>query len=138
MGSRPAGLVEQGAPAATVPAFVDLSLLEGYWGSTERGLAPPVSLLSWLIRNLKPPQAPTTIDTNRRALLARNPETVANALNLLRSTNIATGWYIFEGLTYPDALLITPDAIIVVEGKRTEPVWKGRVHDASVAGAGAG
>jgi hypothetical protein len=41
-------------------------------------------------------------------------------LNLLRSETSARAWYIFEGPTVPDAYIQTPDALVVVEGKRTE------------------
>lgn len=82
---------------------------------------PPIALLSWLIRNLKPPQKPTTIGRDREAILAQGPETIAGALDLLLSEYQAKVWYILAGPTSPDAMIITPDALIVVEGKRTEP-----------------
>jgi hypothetical protein len=79
-----------------------------------------VSLLSWLIRNLTPPVGPATISEERRHLLGHDVETVDQALALLKSKNADRGWWVFEGRTYPDALIETPAALIVVEGKRTE------------------
>ena len=113
-------LATLGTPAAGTLLPADLTFLQGYWGSTERGLQPPVSLLAWLIRNLTPSLSPTTIDKHREGLLAGDPATVALALKLLRSKSDSRGWYIFEGPTYPDAFIETPDALVVVEGKRTE------------------
>jgi hypothetical protein len=54
-------------------------------------------------------------------LLGRgDPETVELALGALRSSNTPKGWHLLEGPTYPDALLETRDALVVIEGKRTE------------------
>ena len=99
----------------------DLTFIDGYWGEEERGLNPPPSLLSWLIRNLQPPIGATSINAKRQALLARDPSVTEEALRLLDGEKNSRAWYIFEGLTFPDALLVTPDALVVVEGKRTEP-----------------
>ena len=38
----------------------------------------------------------------------------------MRTEGGQSGWHILEGPSYPDVLLETPDALIVVEGKRTE------------------
>jgi hypothetical protein len=103
-----------------LPASLDLTFLRGHWAPNELGLPPPVSLLSWLIRN---PQA--LIHTNsdikdRQALFAGDPKTVERALELLRKEAVNRAWYMLEGPTVPDAYIETPDALIVVEGKRTE------------------
>jgi hypothetical protein len=42
------------------------------------------------------------------------------ALLALRTQKEDKGWWIFEGPSYPDAYVVTPDLILVVEGKRTE------------------
>jgi hypothetical protein len=78
-----------------------------------------VSLLSWLIRNAGGLSSEPSGDLRRR-LAAGDAETVQEALRLLRTSNEARGWYIFEGPTCPDVLLIANDAIVVIEGKRTE------------------
>ena len=46
-------LPQHGAGRAVGQA--DLTFLGGAWGGEERALFPPVSLLSWLIRNLSVP-----------------------------------------------------------------------------------
>lgn len=103
---------------------LDLSLIEGYWGERERGLQPPVALLSWLIRNLAPEADALVGDgevlDKRRKLAGRDPQAVEEALSLLRSGGSRKAWYVLEGPTVPDAFLVTPDALVVVEGKRTE------------------
>jgi hypothetical protein len=99
---------------------IDLAFVQGSWGATERGIHPPVALLSWLIRNLMPPMKPTEINDDRQKLLARDPATIERALQLLRSGGAGRAWHVFEGPTYPDAIIETPGARIVIEGKRTE------------------
>jgi hypothetical protein len=79
-----------------------------------------VSLLSWLIRNANRLDLSINQNTERRLLYEGDQVTISNALQLLRTENANRGWYVFEGPTYPDAVIETPDAIIVVEGKRTE------------------
>ena len=63
---------------------------------------------------------PTEINDERQKLLAREPATIGRALQLLRSAGTGRAWHVFEGPTYPDAIIETPGALIVVEGKRTE------------------
>lgn len=104
-----------------VDPALDLTFNSGFWGTTERGLDPPVSLLSWLIRHVGQPIAPTTVDERRHKLLAGDAATVQTALRELRSAGQDRAWHIFEGQTFPDALIETPGALILVEGKRTEP-----------------
>jgi len=115
-------LPEEGSPdAKSAPG--DLTLKEGYWEGhpAEKCLNPPVSLLSWMIRNAASLRSMAReLDGRRQLLAAGDPETVQNALQLLRSENESRGWYIFEGPTCPDAFLIAEDALVVVEGKRTE------------------
>jgi hypothetical protein len=65
--------------------------------------------------------APRAIEDDRRRKLAEgDPETVAEALSLLRTERATRAWYIFEGPTCPDAVLGAEDALVVIEGKRTE------------------
>lgn len=102
----------------------DFTYVGGYWYPREQPLHPPLSLLSWLIRNLKDPSnafdGDAALITKRRKLVERDPATVGEALNLLRS-GVTRGWHILEGPTYPDAFLVTAGTLVVVEGKRTEP-----------------
>lgn len=97
------------------------------WGKSERSLPAPVTLLEWLIRNLETPVGgwPNTsakVHRKRMALAARDKGVTLEALDLLNNhPNATKGWWILEGPSRPDAYLETPDAIVVIEGKRTEP-----------------
>lgn len=89
----------------------------------EPALTPPVSLLSWLIRNLpKQPLSKASDITfeKRLALYNRDPATIEEALTKLRAGNTNSAWHIFEGPTVPDAVIETENMVIVIEGKRTE------------------
>lgn len=112
-------LAQHGSPE-TIDDNIDLGYVAGAWGTNEKGIPPPVALLSWLIRNLMPPLKPTEINDDRQRLLARDAEAIEQALQLLGSASASRRWHIFEGPTYPDALIETRGALIVVEGKRTE------------------
>jgi hypothetical protein len=99
----------------------DLSFVEGWWEPREKSLDPPVSLLSWLIRNGQSLSSQHVTDPARRALMEGDAATVEDALKALRTSRDSRGWYIFEGPTCPDVFLRTPAALVVIEGKRTEP-----------------
>ena len=99
---------------------LDLRFERGAWGESELPIPPPVSLLSWMIRNPGKLKAVVSKDENRNKLLQGDPTTTGRALDLLRSSSSNRDWFLFEGPTVPDAWIETPDAIIVVEGKRTE------------------
>jgi hypothetical protein len=45
---------------------------------------------------------------------------IMEALALLQTRPSGQAWHILEGHTYPDVFLATPDALVVIEGKRTE------------------
>jgi hypothetical protein len=112
-------LAEHGSGAP--PPEVDLTYQRGFWGECERGLRPPVALLSWLIRNLEPSPCGTEAGAKRAALIARDQETIERGLGMLRGRKPDRHrWYILEGPTYPDAIIETAGALIVIEGKRTE------------------
>jgi hypothetical protein len=98
----------------------DLTLIDGHWEPREKCLLPPVSLLSWLIRNVNSLASKTLDDEFRQRLALGDPETIERALRLLRTDGAPRAWYIFEGPTCPDVYLVTRDALVVVEGKRTE------------------
>lgn len=97
------------------------------WGKREKKLFPPVSLLRWLVEN--PPSKSLSgynakaVDGShdRKELLKRNPVTIQKALDTLKTDPPPREWYVLEGLSQPDAYLETDRAIVVVEGKRTEP-----------------
>jgi hypothetical protein len=58
--------------------------------------------------------------SDRRRILDRDLATQTRALAALDTPGRESAWRRFEGPTYPDAVIETPDALIVVEGKRTE------------------
>jgi hypothetical protein len=95
------------------------------WGQQEKALAPPVSLLSWLVRNISStkaaaPDGDSETERSRQLLFAGDPVTVSEALSNLRPGQAPKKWYIFEGMSYPDVYLETDDTLVVIEGKRTE------------------
>jgi hypothetical protein len=45
---------------------------------------------------------------------------IMEALALLQTRPSGQAWHILERHTYPDVFLATPDALVVIEGKRTE------------------
>jgi hypothetical protein len=103
----------------------NLSIQHHFWDENERALQPPRSLLEWLVANVKLDdgrllQGSAETIAERQKLLERDPETVARAVAALRDGKAGRAWYVLEGETYPDAFIETPDAIVVVEGKRTE------------------
>jgi hypothetical protein len=113
-------LPEYGSTAPR-PGHAD-PLIEARWGHDERPLAPPVSLLSWLIRNIEETTSKLEYELGheRRELIARDASRVEQALGLLRAEPSSRGWHVLEGPSYPDAFLATADLVVVVEGKRTE------------------
>jgi len=110
----------------------DLTIVDGRWeskkfGMNEQPLGPPVSLLQWLIRNVgrtKREKLLKDVDFGRKELASDKPEiaqkAVEDALRLLRENPVPRAWYIFEGPTHPDVYLVAKDALVVIEGKRTE------------------
>lgn len=103
----------------------DLQIIEKGWGNTEKALPSPVSLLSWLIRNLADEcnhalsRDPLKAQ-KRQDLLNGSSTPIREALELLRKNPMDTDWHIFEGETKPDVYIETPNVIVVIEGKRTE------------------
>jgi len=95
------------------------------WGSREKRLAPPVSLLSWLIRNPRQPvYGNLSSDPNkarkRQEWIEGSGDRILEGLSLLRANPDGEDWHIFEGKTQPDVYIQTPDLLTVIEGKRTE------------------
>jgi hypothetical protein len=113
-------LPKGGCPDANVGAG-NLALIEGHWEPNERCLNPPVSLLSWLVRNAGRLKKTSFEIEVRQRLAEGDPPAVTEALHLLRTDGGTRGWHVFEGPTCPDAYLVAHDALVVVEGKRTEP-----------------
>lgn len=96
------------------------------WGKTEKQLMPPVVLLQWLVACGRPRPGRllgSSVDTiaKRTSLVQRDPAVIGEALALLNQPPIPSrAWYVLEGPSQPDVYLETDDAIVVIEGKRTE------------------
>ena len=98
---------------------LNLAYQVGKWGDDEARLAPAPSLLAWLLRN--PSQWAATPDTpERQRLLDGDAGTLEEGLRLAAKPSASKAWYILEGHTAPDVYIETPDALVVIEGKRTE------------------
>jgi hypothetical protein len=105
-------------------------VVDSYYAPNERGLKPPVSLLAWLVRNFDSSADMSGLSEQTRAerqrLAAKDPEAIDRALALLHEGKTDQGWHVLQGRTYPDVLLVTREALIVIEGKRTESGPTGR------------
>jgi hypothetical protein len=120
LGSRSAGRCDSFAAAALLPQH------PRWWGKNERRLAPPVSLLRWLIRNASAPESnrpwgSEQTRTKRQRLVERDAEVIEEALLLLDRSVPLRAWYVLEGMSQPDVVLETAGFIVVIEGKRKEP-----------------
>ena len=96
-----------------------------WWGRNERRLAPPKSLLRWLVGNVTEEQVLAardndTVRARRLRMARRDPATVAEALAGIDTGVWKRQWYTLEGESAPDAFLETDRVVLVVEGKRTE------------------
>ncbi len=115
----------KGEHQLNLPLDVNLKIQDIGWGDNEKKLVPPVSLLSWLIRNPRKPSS-GVLSSNplkakkREALINGAEECIIEGLKLLRNNPNGETWHIFEGETQPDVFIKTPDVLIVIEGKRTE------------------
>jgi len=81
--------------------------------------------LSWLIRNPRKPLSGKLSNSPDKKLIreewiAGKHERIIEGLDLLRNRRNGVDWHIFEGKTKPDVFLETENAIVVIEGKRTE------------------
>jgi hypothetical protein len=95
------------------------------WGNNEQKLAPPVSLLSWLIRHPRKPTSGKLSEDPAKAVKRQewidgSNDRIAEGLGLLRSNPTQEDWHIFEGETQPDVFIETKNLIVIIEGKRTE------------------
>ncbi|MFC1579555.1 hypothetical protein ACFL4N_01435 [Thermodesulfobacteriota bacterium] len=116
-------------PVAGIPVTItecDYTIKQARWGEDEVKLNPPVSLLSWLIRHPRKPKS-GRLSANRikaqkrREWIEGSGNRIAEGLCLLRDNPNGEDWHIFEGQTQPDVFIQTPDVLVVIEGKRTEP-----------------
>jgi hypothetical protein len=99
------------------------------WWPREARLAAPSGLLQWLLQHAEEPQSPKAwgrrpeVVANRRRIVDRDADTLAAGLKSLQARRSSPrAWYVLEGPSQPDVYLASDDAVIVVEGKRTEAV----------------
>jgi hypothetical protein len=97
------------------------------WWPREARLAAPPGLLQWLLEHAEEPRSPKAwgrrpeVVANRRRIVDRDADTLATALQSLQAHRASPrAWYVLEGPSQPDVYLASEDAVIVVEGKRTE------------------
>lgn len=97
-------------------------------GKTEARIPPPIELLRFMIRNPDRLRRPSSLGRSprtrekREALLSKHLRKPVQdeALALLAKRAPLRDWYVLEGPTQPDVCIETADALIVIEGKRTE------------------
>lgn len=97
------------------------------WWPREARLAAPSGLLQWLLEHVEEPRNPKAwgrrpeVVANRRRIVDRDAVTLATAMQSLQARRASPrAWYVLEGPSQPDVYLDTAEAVIVVEGKRTE------------------
>jgi len=124
-----AGLLKGGSRAAEADiAHIQPLLIQDHpvtWGSMELSLPTPLSLLEYLVQNIASHQVSESRDRaytreKRDALARRDADTVQEALRALRGGRRGRKWYVLEGASKPDATFEMDDAVLLVEGKRTE------------------
>lgn len=120
-------LTASGAPDAGLSLSLDAqptTVLFGGKGRKEKRLLAPSSLLRWLVQHVEQPTVLPTmrlgVRTKREALFARHANETNEALRKIDEGLVRRGWHVLEGPTAPDVYIETADALIVIEGKRTE------------------
>jgi len=105
-----------------LPTNCDFTIQDRGWGKHEKKLDPPIGLLAWLISHPRQPRAGDLVKARKRSeWIAGSEKARLEGLALLSNNPTGERWHIFEGPTQPDVFIQTPDLIIVIEGKRTEP-----------------
>jgi len=113
-------LAECSGTAKEIPGELDLTCLDGKWGTEEQPFPPPQSLLRWMVSNPSKLVHSSSDNADRNALLQGDEAALRSALAAIETQPTGRGWHLLEGTTFPDATIVTRDAIVVVEGKRTE------------------
>ena len=110
-----------------VPEVGTSRLRVAKWWPREARLAAPPGLLQWLLEHAEEPRSAKAwgrrpeVVANRRRIVDRDADTLAAALKSLQSRRSSPrAWYVLEGPSQPDVYLASDDAVVVVEGKRTE------------------
>jgi hypothetical protein len=136
LGSTPHGEAVLGA-ALRAPGKLESGLttraMNGRLGCFEFGVAPSKQLLRWYVEHpdkLVWPKGKTysteTVRMREALLCGKDPgraEAQSQALELLQTrTGETRGWWRFEGTSMVDCVLMTPQLVVTIEGKRTEPL----------------
>ncbi|MBK7593849.1 MAG: hypothetical protein IPJ11_01065 [Gemmatimonadetes bacterium] len=95
------------------------------WGKDELSLPAPKALLKHLVEIVTPEQvnasgAKGETHTKREALARRDTAVLHEAIAHIDAGHLGRKWWVLEGPSCPDATLEMPNAVIVIEGKRTE------------------
>lgn len=95
------------------------------WGKDECSLPAPKALLKHLVQIVTPEQvnasgAKGETRAKREALARRDASVVHEAIAHIDAGHLGRKWWVLEGPSCPDATLEMPNAVLVVEGKRTE------------------
>jgi hypothetical protein len=114
------GSARHGHSECVVPTDCDLTYLNGEWGVNEHPYHAPKSLLRWMVQNPSRLRKQTSSHKQRHRLLQGDPAELAKALREIEASDGGRTWFSLEGTTFPDAVITTRDAVVVVEGKRTE------------------
>jgi hypothetical protein len=119
LGSRAVGRLDEVQTSDLLPDHPH------WWGKKERRLAPPRSLMRWLVANACAPPSDIlwggkATREKRTRLVARDADVINEALHLLETSATFRKWYVLEGRSQPDAFLEADTALVVIEGKRTE------------------
>jgi hypothetical protein len=123
------GLLELGnSRKLATPRGGTAALRVAKWWPRQARLAAPPGLLRWLLENAEKPRTAAAwgrhpeVKENRRRVVDRDAATVTEALKRLdERRGSGRAWYVLEGPTQPDVYLDTEEAVIVIEGKRSEP-----------------
>lgn len=99
---------------------LNLKFVSGEWGDSEHACPPSTSLLNWLVSNPSKRRHAPSNSARRDALLKGDPQVLRNALAAIEKNATGSAWDLLEGAIFPDATIVTPNAIVVIEGKRTE------------------
>jgi hypothetical protein len=105
----------------------------GLFGCFEFGVGPPKQLLRWYLEHpdkLVWPKGKSyssdTIRMREALLFGKDPgraEAQREALEFLQTKSTKSrGWWRFEGTSMIDCVLMTPELVVTIEGKRTEPL----------------
>ncbi len=122
-------LIGLGSRAGTVtPPKQPYRLAPGHaatWGRDECSLPAPKALLKHLVQVITPEQVAASgakgeTRSKRDALAQRDAATIQEAIAHIDAGHLGRKWWVLEGPSCPDATLEMPNAVIVIEGKRTE------------------